>query len=237
MKNRAHILFGVALLSYPIVCAGREHGRNILPGVDMSMHTAEARVRAEGRSAEAIYLLGLRNDGESVPLLREIAAMPIPTEAELKKRLHVKSLQDTYPPVQRRLDERISEWNLRYWESSFAAKAVLTKMKADDYFNDFISQLSTTNFEWKKEIIDDLGYIGDARAIKYLGPLLLDDRVYSTPGGEHAFGRTISGVAAEAMGKILQPPFMDIQKQHPKKTYFFYNEWKQWWKENQGKYK
>jgi hypothetical protein len=211
---------------------GAAYGRRITPSYQ-SMSTGELRVRAKTRDAEGILVLGARNDTASIPLLKDIAAMPVPTEAELKRLLGVKSLQD--PPVQAYINRRVSQYQHSYWESSFAAKAILMKLHAGDYMNDFATQLSTNNFDWKREIIDDLGYTSDPRAVKYLGPLLQDDRTYSNPGSEHAFGRTISEAAAEAMGKIIQPPFMDASKKNPGKSIAFYGEWKRWWNENKDK--
>lgn len=226
MKNHRTLKLCILVLC---TFSGIAYGRRITQSYK-SMTTGELRYRSKTRDAEGVLALGLRNDASSVPLLQEIASMPIPTEPELKSLLHVQSLKD---PV---IQADIKDYQRRYWESSFAAKAALMRMHAGDYLNDFIVQLTTSNFDWKRDVIDDLGYASDPRAIKYLGPLLLDDRTYSDPGSEHAFGQTISEATSDAMGQILQPKFMDIQKQHPEQFHVFYNEWKQWWKENRDKY-
>ena len=82
--------------------------------------------------------------------------------------------------------------------------------------------------------MDYLGFTGDKRAIKYLGPLLENDTSVSI--SEDRPGRTFSGVAAEALSDIVQPARMkELRKLNPR-PHPFSDEWKQWWKENKDKY-
>jgi hypothetical protein len=44
-------------------------------------------------------------------------------------------------------------------------------MQEADYLNGSIVELSATSDLWKEDVVDYLGYIGDARGIEHLGPL------------------------------------------------------------------
>lgn len=176
----------------------------------MSVPATEIKRLASKRDASATYLIGIRNDRTAIPVLRQLAASPVPPETE-------NHLVD------------------RYRKSSLAAKAALTRMGAHDYFDEFVIELSTSNPTWKQEVIEALGYTGDKRAIKYLGRLLEDDT--AVPIGGHGLVQYHYQVAAEALGEILQPPFMDIVKNEPAMPRTFSKEWKQWWKDNKAKYK
>ncbi|MBI2384692.1 MAG: hypothetical protein HYV14_01640 [Elusimicrobia bacterium] len=206
---------------------------------EKNVPTEELRARADRLDSEAVLALGLRKDKASAALLRKLAGTRF-RESEMRERLKLDESE-----FEQKKKVYGARWTEEHRDASFSAKAALTRMKEADYLNDFIVELSTTNDEWKKEIVEYLGYIGDSRAIKHLGPLLGVDTCtppqarVRRPGavGGLIMCKTLGSVAAEALGNIVQPPFMDIQKKEPNKQHFFYTEWKQWWQDHKGEYR
>lgn len=232
--NRRCVYSFVIVLCLP----GAALGRHVSPSYAKRVPIEELRNLAAERDYEAILALGLRGDRRSIPLLKKLAGTSSfdPSEIRAKRKLNSREFAQqlkVYGP----------QWSDAYLHASFAAKAALMRMKAADHLNEFIVELSTTNDTWKMDIVDYLGYAGDQRAIKYLGPLLKIDTCTSSqpamaPGavGGITGCKAMGPVAAVALGRILQPPFMEIQKKEPNKMHFFYDEWRQWWEENKGKY-
>lgn len=199
--------------------------RNISLTYSQQMSKQELRRRISLGDEEAILASGLKTDVEAIPLLRRLVSTPNPNENERTK--HHKFSD------KKRAEHNARTIDIRYRDSSFAARAALTKMKADDYLKDFIAELSTANVSWKIDVIDYLGYIGDARAVKHVGPLLFDD---SKPFRSHGPVPVVSAAAVRAMGAMLNEPLADLQRQNPRKA-FLLPEWKKWWKDNEAKYK
>jgi len=204
----------------PALCVGvlfimapREaEGRRIIPR-EMNAPLDEVRRLASKGDTTAIFILGLRSDRGSIPILEKIASNPTPPD------------KDPY---------RTEDWRVgQFRQSSLAAKAALSRMHVRDYFHEFIIELSTSNPIWKKDVMECLGYSGDKRAIKYLGALLEDDSCVEPRSPCNTF----SSVAAESLSEILDPPFKEVHKERPGMPFAQYKEWKQWWKANKGKYK
>lgn len=202
--------------------------RKISATYSQQLSTQELRRRISLGDEEAILAAGLKNDKEAIPLLRRLVSTPNPNENERTKRHKSESIPD-----RKREEHNARTIDIRYRDSNFAARAALTKMKADDYLNDFIAELSTANVSWKIDVIDYLGYIGDARAVKHLGPLLFDD---SKPFRSHGPVPVVSAAAVRAMGAMLKEPLAEIQRQNPGKA-FLLPEWKKWWKDNEARFK
>lgn len=180
------------------------------------MSREERQSRVNRRDEKAILAVGSRNDIDMLPTLRRIAAHSTPNDEDVKEF---------------RSDKRTL--GIRFRDSSFAARAALTKMKAEDHLKDFVAELSTTNVRWKIDVIGYLGYMGDVRAAKHVGPLLFDD---SKPFRRRGPVPVVSAVAADAMGSILPDVLKELRRQNPGKM-FLLPEWKAWWKANEGKYK
>jgi hypothetical protein len=181
------------------------------------------------RYPSAILARGKQNDAASIPLMEQIVATPVPTEAEIQ-------LQDS-----RRRKDVIDE----YKEASIAAKMSLTKMKVHDYFDEFVVGLSTSDADWKSRCADALGYIGDRRAVKHLIPLLDDIKMVRLPphqrrgkGSEVNVGASVS--AAQALEKLLPQEAAKILQDHPAKDTSAHRpspaDWKKWWQDNKDKY-
>lgn len=199
---------------------------------DDERNPIEARRKlAKGRSTEDILALGFRNDKVSIPMLRQFVATPVPTEADYLQAYKTRG----YP-----------RWILRqkYRDASRAAKMALSRMGEKSYFDEFVVGLSTTDAEWRTVCIQALGYIGDKRALKYLGPILAETGEASEqrsetddhgkPRVEKYYYGPYSGIAESAFLDILLPEFMD--KYHDRRAVPI-GRWKEWWKENQDKYK
>jgi hypothetical protein len=210
-----------------LIFGSRAYGQLISPSAKRA--TTEAlRERAHRKSSGAILMLGLRNDTASIPMLKEFASQETVTAEDLKACLHADSLMNVNRYVLESCQETCRN-------AIWSAKAALTKMGVQDHFSEFAVQLATTNPNWRIDIINYLGYVGDQRAVQVLGPLLLDDS-QQPPWGHMVFPPT-SFVAADAMGNILQPPFMINDKTLGNPGgHRHVQEWKQWWLANRAKY-
>ena len=195
------------------------------------MPIKELKERAAGGDEEAVLTVGIQKDSELIPALRKLAANCVLNDEQLMRRLHVKSLKEKNQ--QKYIHDHTEIAQREHRNSCFAAKAALTRMKDHDYLNDFVVELSTTNLWWKEDVINYLGYIGDVRAIKYLGPLLSDD---SGPDTRGLPGIPVADEAAAAMGDIIQPDSIVNLRRYPGNRYGNLKEWRMWWKENQQNY-
>jgi HEAT repeat protein len=181
------------------------------------------------RYPSAILARGEQNDAASIPLMEQIVAAPVPTEAEIQ---HQGS---------RRRKDVIEE----YREAGIAAKMALTKMKVHDYFDEFVVGLSTSDADWKSHCADALGYIGDRRAVRHLIPLLDDVKMVRLPprqrrgkGSEVNVGASVS--AAQALEKLLPQEAAKLLEAYPAKDTSAPRptpaDWKKWWQDNKAKY-
>jgi hypothetical protein len=187
------------------------------------------RKRAMAFDLQSILELGERGDSDSIPLLRELAENPTITEATIRKI----TVSEPRPGANRL---RFTDLTRPHLAACFAARAALTKMKANDYFDAFIVELSTTNRNWRDIIIADLGYIGDLRALRFIGPYLFDEKCSDPkPNPNRKFlCPTPAETTSEAIGRIveLQPEIGE----HPATGFGHYHEWQKWWANNHAKY-
>jgi len=196
-------------------------------GAYQSMNMRALHASAALYDSQAILALGMWNDPASLPLLRQLAQNRNLTGTEIR------ALSETSGLLPKGNSDYLRHMAVNRQYAYFAARAVLTKMGVADYFNDFIVAISTAEPYLKLEIITDLGYIDDKRAIKYIGPMLLDNHGIRRPGASaRTLGERPWRRACEALGHIIQPEFLG-NREHPE---YFRNEWVQWWLDNRGKY-
>ena len=178
----------------------------------------ELHNRAKERQPGALMELALRKDRTAIPLLRELARAK-PSKEEIAAARNRKALF----------------WG--YQKTRTRAKIALARMNDEPSFQEFIVGLSTTNGEWKADCIEALGYIGDSRAVKHLGPLLFDDTGPDL-GSIHEISLSFGNQAGRALSKILPDEFAVMKKQNPDFHEIKQEEfWRKWWLKNRDKYK
>jgi HEAT repeat protein len=92
-------------------------------------------------------------------------------------------------------------------------------MGVDKYFDEYVIGLSSSNGAWRVKCIRYLGEIGDKRAVKYLIPILGDDRPAKIVHGRRS--GLYSLAAAEALRDILPDVFEQFAQKHSRHGFIF----------------
>lgn len=217
-------LFGIVVLSF---LSGESHALiyRLLGYYEQDKRPIEEiRKWARSRSSDDILVLGVRRDMTSLPLLRQIAETPSPTQSEINEALK-------HSRTKNRL---IKE----YRDSSVAAKFALARMGERRYFDEFVIGLSTTSLDWRADCIIGLGYSGDKRAIKFLGPLLYQEKISGTAASPGAIYSSDADNAEIALHDLLpEIKRSEIEKKLKNRPSRPGHIWQLWWEENKNKYK
>ena len=180
--------------------------------------TQRAKKRFNVASEEAILVIGQRRERSAIPMLEDIVANPSPPKAILSK----------YP---RNYEQVLIKG---YRDSSLAAKMALARMGVGNYFDEFVAGLSSTSVDWREDCGNALGYIGDKRAVKYLGPML--NQKEAPPKGPSHMNRSNASIAEDALFDLMPEKYAAEKARRnnsPPPTEF----WERWWEQNRAKYK
>ena len=175
----------------------------------------ELRRAAHNRETHAILALGAKKDRGSLAWLQAMAATPFPPREELAKTIYK--------------DVLIEE----YHDANIAARMALARMGVDGYLDDFIVGLSTSSVDWRVDCFRALGFAGDLRVVKFLGPFLYDDKMPKRPHASVIQSNAVNAI--EALQELL--PEVDAAQRQKNLGVNFRQGWRRWWEENKGKYK
>ena len=230
MKIVLSLLFGIAGL----LMLGRASANEIVLNSWEYYKTQEKepiaviRKQATQENQDAILTLGIINDRPSVPFLEHLAETPVLTDQELINK---------YPNRQKSRNLGTLKENSRRirQSASVAAKMALTRMGARSYFDEFVVGLTTSSYEWKTTCIYALGYSGDKRALKFLGPMLTDKSDPPVPLGRDEDVAVVPyGSTSEAAIKFLMSD--DERAAFQKEVMSDPEASRHWWERNKDKY-
>jgi hypothetical protein len=174
---------------------------------------------------EAIRELGRRKVAAAIPVLRKVARADIPPEPQALK-TGGQDRKEAYEH-QRSIDHIE---NIR--RSQIYAKVSLAQLGDEAALDEFIVGLSSTSLPWRAKCIAFLATIHERKTVRYLIPLLDDNRMPYPPGRDMS-SDSIAGCAERALDQILPEVTEDFKKSTGKRCCYS-EQWKQWWKANRA---
>jgi HEAT repeat protein len=181
--------------------------------------------RVSSMDSEAILETGIRGNKDQVPFLEKLASSD-----ELPKEVADRNLRGD---SQR--DARVKEFmRPQHVAARRSAKMALARMGETQHLKEFVGDLSSSD-GWKRiYAIRALGYAGDKRAAKYLGPIL-NEQGGPRKVSKHELAPSYAETAEQALGQLFPEVQAGFEKESAHR-FFFADEWKAWWKQNRDKY-
>jgi HEAT repeat protein len=108
----------------------------------------------------------------------------------------------------------------------WASRCALAKIGVAPYLDELMAGLASRNPKQRAEYLSALGWVGDPRAAKSIGPILLEKGGPPSKTGSS----TWAGLAAEALGEIFPEVQVHLMLQDPGNRDRI-KQWRRWWLE------